>query len=185
MQDQDLDNLLRDWANAHLPNDEKRDEVLRSVPACPGNRVFRRPFRRVFIAALSGIAAAAMLLCVLTPPQPTKERITDISAPSGDDGKIRLSLIVLKQLPDSDSAFDFLEDTILVAEKNTLHELKLGEHRLFLWIYPLEKTLFFLDVGVDQAAETGIVAVPDRSQALHLQSNGDRFDVFVSVLPTS
>ena len=99
--------------------------------------------------------------------------------------KIRVSLIVLKQLPDSDTAVEFLEDTIMLVEQNNLHELALGEHRLFLWVFPLEKTLFSVDVGVDQAAETGIVTFTDRSQALHLQSNGDCFDVFVSVLPIS
>jgi len=45
--------------------------------------------------------------------------------------------------------------------------------------------LFSLDIGIDNVAETGIVAVPDRPQALQFQSNGNRFDVFVSVLPFS
>jgi len=103
----------------------------------------------------------------------------------GNDGMVRVSLIVLKQLPDSDTAFEFLEDTILLAGEKELHELELGDHRLILWIYPLETALFALDVGLDNVSETGIIAVPDRSQALHFQSNGDRFDVFLSILPNS
>jgi hypothetical protein len=106
-------------------------------------------------------------------------------AHSDGSGKVRISLIVLKKLPDSDIAVEFLEDTIFVAEEKTLHELELGEHRLFLWVYPLEESLFSLDIGIDKAAETGIAAVLDHPQALQFTSNGDRFDVFVSVLPRS
>ena len=182
MQDQDLDNLLCDWSNAQLPDDVQRDQILRNVLARPNSR----PFRRVLVAALSGIVAiAASLVFLLTLPPPRHIAIDCVQVDSNDDAKIRVSLIVLKQLPDSDTAVEFLEDTIMLVEENHLHELALGEHRLFLWIYPLEKTLFTVDIGVDKAAETGIVAVPDRSQALHLQSNGDSFDVFVSVLPIS
>jgi hypothetical protein len=47
----------------------------------------------------------------------------------------------------------------------------------------LEEALFSLDIGIDKAGETGIVAVPDRPKALQFISNGDQFDVFVSVLP--
>jgi hypothetical protein len=54
---------------------------------------------------------------------------------------------------------------------------------LFLWIYPLEERLFSVDIGIDNAAGTGIVATPDRPQVLQFQSDGDNFDVFVSVLP--
>ena len=181
MQDNDLDNLLCDWSNAQLPDDAQRNPILRNVLARPG----RRTLRRVLVAALSGIVAvAASLLLLLTPPPEQIVHHLDPVA-SNDDGTVRVSLIVLKQLPDSDTAVEFLEDTIILVEENNLHELALGEHRLFLWVYPLEKTLFSVDIGVDKAAETGIVAVPDRSQAFHLQSNGDSFDVFVSVLPIS
>ena len=190
MKDEQLDNLLRDWSNARLPSDEKRGKILRSVlensgnnTALPPSAVWRLPSS--YVAAISGIVAvAAMFLFLLTPL--LQEMSVNVPLTKFDEPeKIRVSLIVLKQLPDSDSAVEFLEDTVMVAEEKTLHEIELGGHRLFLWIYPLEKTLFSLDVGLDNAAETGIVAVPDRPQALHLTSNGDKFDVFVSVLPNS
>jgi len=119
------------------------------------------------------------------PPEQPVEILVVHNVQNDDDPKIRISLIVLKQLPGSETAMEFLEDTIFIAEKQQLHELELDGHRLFLWIYPLEETLFSLDMGIDNAAETGIVAVPDRPQALQFQSNGNRFDVFVSVLPFS
>ena len=183
MQDNDLDNLLRDWSNAQLPDDEKRNEILQHVFVRPQ----RRSFRRIAVATLSGIVAiAATLLFLLISPPPLELTVDGIPVTQNDEPeKIRVSLIVLKQRPDSDSAVEFLEDTVLVAEEKTLHEFDLDGHRLFLWIYPLEKTLFSLDVGLDNAAETGVVAVPDRPQALHLTSNGDKFDVLVSVLPNS
>jgi hypothetical protein len=201
MQDERLNNLLRDWANDQLPDDDTRDNILHSVlarsprpnPASPARTLpkgegTRRPLRWRIAAALSGIVAVAATILFLVTPSLPPEQIIDIPVvhnTQNDDQKIRISLIVLKQLPDSDTAVEFLEDTIFVAEKQQLYELELGGHRLFLWIYPLEETLFSLDLGIDNAAETGIVAVPDRPQALQFQSGGNCFDVFVSVLPFS
>jgi len=189
MQDKNLDNLLIDWSNAKLPDYKSRDKILRNVlrrqPADLRPPLLR--FRRIAIA-LSGIAViAATLLFMVTllPEQPVYESPFvhyDPVVPD-DDQKVRISLIVLKQLPDSDVAKEYLEDTIFVAEKQQLLELELAGHRLFLWIYPLEEELFSVDIGIDNVAETGIVAVPDRPQRLQFQSNGDSFDVFVSVLP--
>ena len=202
MQDERLNNLLRDWANAQLPDDDARDNILHSVlarsprpnPASPARTLPKgegmvRPLQRKIVAAVSGIVAiAATLLFMITPSLPPEQPVEILvvhNVQNDDDPKIRISLIVLKQLPGSETAMEFLEDTIFIAEKQQLHELELDGHRLFLWIYPLEETLFSLDMGIDNAAETGIVAVPDRPQALQFQSNGNRFDVFVSVLPFS
>jgi hypothetical protein len=181
MQDNDLDTLLRDWANEQLPVYDTREKILRSV------RV-RRPKQRFYLrriaAALAGFAVvAATFLFMITPPPLPPVKFVEVTTPQKNDDPIRISLIVLKKLPDSDTAVEYLEDTIFEAEGKTLHELSLGEHKLFLWIYPLAKTLYSLDVGIDKAAEMGIVAVPERTQALQFTSNGDRFDVFVSVLP--
>ena len=204
MQDERFDNLLCDWSNANLPEDETRAKILRGVlvrsqPAVPDfyrrppllrRPLLRSPFlRRRIAAALSGIAvvAATLLLMVSLPPeQPINIEIPVVQndpVVQDDDQKVRISLIVLKQLPDSEAAVEFLEDAIFVAEKQQLHELELGGHRLFLWIYPLEERLFSVDIGMDNAAGTGIVAVPDRPQVLQFQSDGDNFNVFVSVLP--
>ena len=185
MQDERLNNLLRDWANAQLPDDATRDTILRKALVRPP--LVR--FRRRVVAALSGIVTIAVTLLFMVTPSLPPEQPVEIpvvhNTQNDDDTKIRISLIVLKQLPDSDAAVEFLEDAVFVAEKQQLHELELGGHRLFLWIYPLEETLFSLDMGIDNAAETGIVAVPDRPQALQFQSGGNCFDVFVSVLPFS
>jgi len=199
MQNERLDNLLRDWSNANLPEDETREKILcgvlvRSQPAVPG--FYRRPplLRRRIAVALSGITvmAATLLFVVTLPPeQPINIEIANIAIPvvqndpvvQDDDQKVRISLIVLKQLPDSEAAVEFLEDAIFVAEKQQLYTLELGGHRLFLWIYPLEERLFSVDIGIDNAAGTGIVATPDRPQVLQFYSDGDHFDVFVSVLP--
>ena len=184
MQDDELNTVLRDWSNARLPDNEKRNKMIRSVLERPR----RRPYRRMITAALSAIVAvAATLLFLLTPPLENSSREPATVSPHtvADNiasENIQVSLIVLKQLPDSDSAVEFLEDTIFVTEGKKLHELELSGHRLFLWIYPLEKTLFSLDIGLDNTAETGVVAVPDRPQLLQFQSNGDRFDVLVSVI---
>jgi len=198
MQDKNFDNLLIDWAKNQLPDDETRDKILRGVlrPGSPhpnslpkGEGMARRPLRRRIAVALSGIAAiaATLLFMVTLPPEQFIEIPVVHNDPvvQDDDQKVRISLIVLKQLPDSDVAVEFLEDTIFVAEKQQLHELELAGHRLFLWIYPLEEELFSVDIGIDNVAETGIVAVLDRPQVLQFQSNGDSFDVFVSVLPYS
>jgi len=192
MQDKRLNNLLHNWANDQLPDDDTRDTILRNVLARSQPAGLRPPlvrFRRKIVAALSGIVAITATLLFLVTPSLPPEQIIDIPVVQNEqnegDPKIRISLIVLKQLPGSETAMEFLEDTIFIAEKQQLHELELDGHRLFLWIYPLEETLFSLDMGIDNAAETGIVAVPDRPQALQFQSNGNRFDVFVSVLPFS
>jgi len=188
MQNKDLDNLLHDWANDRLPDDETRDKILRNVllPTPAGLRPPLVRFRRIAVA-LSSIAviAATLLFMVTLPPEQLIEIPVVHNDPvvQDDDQKVRISLIVLKQLPDSEVAKEFLEDTIFIAEKQKLHELELGGHRLFLWIYPLEEELFSVDIGIDNVAETGIVAIPDRPRVLQFQSNGDSFDVFVSVLP--
>jgi hypothetical protein len=179
MQDENLDTLLCDWANEQLPVHDKREKILRNVLARPKRKMY---YRRRIAVALSGIialAATLMFMVTLPPPEPG---YVVISMPPKTDEPIRISLIVLKKLPDSDTAVEFLEDTIFNAEGKTLHELSLGEHKLFLWIYPLAETLYSLDVGIDKAAETGIVAVPERTQALQFTSNGDRFDVFVEII---
>ncbi|MDR0327538.1 MAG: hypothetical protein LBI05_04500 [Planctomycetaceae bacterium] len=189
MQDDRLDNLLRDWANDQLPDDITRERILCDVfaihhnPLPEGEGTTRKPIRRIVAAALAGIAVIAATILLIT--LPTKPVIDVPVAHSDDISKVRISLIVLKKLPDSDIAVEFLEDTVFDAEEKTVHELELGEHRLFLWVYPLEESLFSLDIGIDKAAETGIAAVLDRPQALQFTSNGDRFDVFVSVLPRS
>lgn len=184
MQDTDIDNLLRDWSNAQLPDDETREKILCEVLARPK----RRPVRRIYAAVLSAIAAVAatIVFTITLPPEPTVEIPVVLSDGSDEVEKVQtISLIVLKRLPDSEAAVEFLEDSIFVAQEQRLHELEMAGHRFFLWIYPLEETLFSLDIGIDNAAETGIAIVPDRPQALHFTSNGDRFDVFVSVLPHS
>ena len=185
MQDEHLDNLLCDWSNDQLPNDETREKILQGVSVRSEPADLRPPLLWKTAAALSGIiaVAATILFLVAPPPLPEPTAVVQVAPPQEADEKIRISLIVLKKLPDSETAVEFLEDAIMLAEGKTLHELKLSEHRFFLWIYPLEETLFALDIGIDKAAETGIVAVPDRPMALQLNSNGDRFDVFVSVLP--
>ena len=200
MQDNDIDNLLCDWSNAQLPDDDKRDKILRSV-LVRSEQTVTSPLRRqgsretrlkssVWIPAFAGMTmlltvAATILFLATPPPLPEPTMVVQVAPPQETAEKIRISLIVLKRLPDSDTAVEFLEDSIFVAEEKMLHELELGEHRFFLWIYPLDKTLFALDVGLDKTAETGIVTVPDRPLALQFDSNGDRFDVFVSVLPHS
>ena len=182
MRDEQINNLLRDWSNDQLPDSETCNKILRNVFAHPR----RRPLRRMVAAALSGIAAVAttLLFIITLPPEQPAESPIVIPVVQNNDSKVRISLIVLKQLPDSDTAVEFLEDTVFTAEKEQLHELELGGHRLFLWIYPLEERLYSLDIGIDKAAESGIAAVPDHPQALQFTSNGDRFDVFVSVLPS-
>ena len=193
MQNDPLTNLLRNWSNDQLPDDDTRHRILRGVL-----RPRRRPYRRIVVAALSGIlAVAATLLFLLTPPQiddsrqavdgrrQTADGSREVFAAQPSDANtenIQISLIVLKQLHHSESAVEFLEDTIMVAAGKTLHTLDLGEHQFFLWIYPLEESLFVLDIGIDNAAETGIVAVPDRTELLQFMSNGEMFDVFVSVV---
>ena len=201
MQDEQLNNLLHDWSNAKLPDDETRDAILcgvltRSQPADLRPPLLR--LRRVAVA-LSGIAAiaATLLFMVILPQIDGRRQTADGSkevvatqSPHTVVGNIQVSLIVLKQLPGSEAAVEFLEDVIFVAEKQQLHVFELGGlelagHRLFLWIYPLEEELFSVDIGIDNVAETGIVAVPDRPQVLQFQSGGECFDVFVSVLPVT
>ena len=192
MQDERLDKILRDWANTQLPDDATRDTILHSVLVHSQPAGLRPPllrFRRIAAALLGiGVVAATLLFMVTLLPEqfidiPIVQNVQNVQ--NDDDSKIRISLIVLKQLPDSDTAVEFLEDAVFVAEKQQLHEIELGGHCLYFWICPLETTLFSLDMGIDNASETGIVAVPDRPQALQFQSNGDNFDVFVSVLPFS
>jgi len=185
MQDEQLHNLLHDWSNDRLPDDETREKILRGVLERPRSVARYAPTGTLYIAAaLSGIAAIAVAFLFMATPILPPEPITEITIVQNDEAeKVQVSLIVLKRLPDSDTAVEFLEDTIFVAEKQQLHELELDGHQLFLWIYPLEEELFCVDIGIDKAAETGIVAVPDRPQKLQFQSNGDCFDVFVSVLP--
>jgi hypothetical protein len=201
MQDENLTTLLRDWANEQLPDDDKREKILHNVESARAGGIsppvldvfggdspagLHPPLlrRRRIAAALSGIIAVAATLMFMVTLPPPKIDVPAITKNKTDD-PIRISLIVLKKLPDSENAVEFLEDTIFDAEGKTLHELSLGEHKLFLWIYPLKETLYSLDIGIDKAAETGIVAVPERTQALQFTSNGDRFDVFVSVLPVT
>jgi hypothetical protein len=189
--DNDLDNLLRDWADDRLPDNEKRTQILNSVKI---DRVIaqirprrERAMRRMTAVLWVGVTITTLLMTMLLQychkmiKQPNP--VVDVAVIPKEEAPIRVSLIVLKKIPDSETAVEFLEDSIFVAEGKTLHELKLGEHRLFLWIYPLEEALFSLDIGIDQAGETGIVAIPDRPKALQFISNGDQFDVFVSVLP--
>ena len=178
-----LNNLLRDWANDQLPDDERRNRILR--------RVFERPrhrrYRRVVAAALSGIIAVAAMLFFLVTPPPTTTIVRE-SAETPQNSTIeeyRVSLLVLRRLGGSDSAVEFLEDTLFLAEDQKLYDIPLEGHRFFLWIHSLEEDLLALDVGIDKAAETGLAVPLDQTQALELQSNGDQFEVFISVLPHS
>lgn len=199
MNDKQLDDMLRDWSNDRLPNEEKRDHILRDVFA-PYRIVAEKPsswnsFRKKsWVAVSAGICVVLVILLLFRPapqvrlPAPADDSLIVSVAeddPQIGEQPIRVSLLVLRRVPDSESDVEFLEDAVLIAEKDRWNELELNGHRMFLWVYPLEKTLFSLDVGIDKAAKTGIVAGPDRTQALHFKSNGDLFDVFVSVLPNS
>ncbi len=193
MQDDLLDKLFREWSMDRLPDETKREKILRNVfdesltPVKKRSRFI--PCRqRTFIAVSAGlgIAVATILFVLFLQPDrmPGVPANVETAQNEVETAKepIRVSVLVLWRIAGSESAVEFLEDAVLLAEEQKLHEIELGGHRMFLWIYPLEKSLYLLDLGIDKTAETGIVAVPDRTQALHLNSNGDRFDVFVSVM---
>lgn len=96
--------------------------------------------------------------------------------------RFRISLLVLERDPGSESSVEFLEDTVLLARDQETCELDINGHKLFLWVFALEPSLFTFDIGIDNTGETGILAVQDRTKAVHLRSGEKEFDVFVSVL---
>lgn len=231
MQDDQLNELLREWANDQLPDAKKRDAILGSVFDLPrvavdGHSRNKPPYRSVWATVLAGTALVAMFIVFFPSIRSEKSQgpvdvsadmasmqneghnaklpisITNIedrewsskSSASNGSGVVQgtkapvepqshlVSILVLCRVPGSDSNVEFLEDTVLATTEQNLYEIKLNGHRMFLWIYPLEKTLFSLDVGIDKVAETGIVAVPDKTKAVYLMADGRQFDVFVSIL---
>lgn len=187
MNDDKLNRLLDEWASKKLPSSEKREELLDQVlhfsESKPMKRSGARFYRNGIVAV---IAAISIILIVALIPRPDPNVVVVPSPPSRESVPIRLSLLVLQRQSGSETAVDILEDTILSTKDQEICELSVGDRKLFLWVYALESNLFTLDLGIDrgtdQSSETGIVVAPDQTQAVRLRSNGDEFDVFVSVL---
>jgi hypothetical protein len=180
MQNDPIDTLLQNWSDTNLPDENKKEEILHNIFAQKNITIQKRVRPTLAVLAPTG-ALAALILCIFL-FQPAQETTSPIAQTKPDSNTVQISLIVLKRIPGSETNVEFLEDKIFVAEKEELHELDLSGHKLFLWLFPLEKELYALDIALDKATETGIPAVPDKTQALHLKSNGDVFDVFVSVI---
>lgn len=196
MDDKQLDDLLRGWSDAKIPDENKRENILNAV-FDEGNFAvdkgrFRKTSKRGMLSALAvGVAALAILFVILPvawksltsgEDDPEVETVRWENTGETETAPIRVSLLILRRLPGSEHEVEFLEDTIVSVESQAQHEVSAGDHKLFLWLYVLEPSLLTLDIGTDRSSETGIVAVPEKVQAVRLRSNGDEFDVFVSLL---
>ena len=189
MEDDKIDRLLADWSNAKIPEPKKGDKILRNTLFENELRLARsRKKRRASILALV-FGGAAIILLIAFAKLPRQSILTPIelsTAPPAAEASeksedIRFSLLVLER-NDDESAVEILEDTILTAKDQNVYERSIGGRKLFFWFLALEPSVFSLDIGIDNAVETGIVAVPDKTKAVHLTADGRRFDVFVSIL---
>lgn len=187
MKDDEIDHLLKEWGATNLPAAERREETIRRVLNDGGSEVSvsRRTRRNPMPLAALATTALVLLVCTVFVWKPI-ERNREIAKPQEivkvppKPESIRVSLLVLER--QGETAVEFLEDTILTTKEQEVRELSVGRHKLFFWFLALEPSVFSFDVGIDDVAETGIVAVPDKTKAVHLTSGDRRFDVFVSIL---
>jgi hypothetical protein len=189
-----LDNILRDWSQTKLPDEAKREKLLRdvlgqTVGQTPEQTVIekhpqpnRRHYAAWFVAATS-VAVAILFAVLMTTPQPPQPLLQQDIPLVVNIAKspIYVSLLILRHISDSDFAVEFLEDTVLVTEDQKVNEIDLNGHKFYLWLYALEPNLFTFDVAINNVTETGLTAL-DKTYGLHLKSNENEFDVFVSLL---
>lgn len=201
MNDEKFDDLLRSWADTKIPETERRENLIlnllnsndlapaeQPLAASPADAGLGRFFRKPLFWIPPVVAVLLLVLLFLFPKSPHEsphapkfvQHVEEDTTRQG--GMLRISLLVLRHEPDSETGVEFLEDVILTAENESLQEISLDGHKLFLWVFALEPALFSFDVGIDDMAETGILAAPEKTKAVHLRSGNREFDVFVSVL---
>lgn len=190
MKDDKIDGLLAGWSKAKVPEPERREEILRNVldENRLGATAAGRTKRISMLALISGGAVAVILLVfTVLPNRPAPTALETVERPTNpavqsprDPAEIRFSLLILER--SGETAVEVLEDTVLTATDQSLYERPIGGHKLFFWFLALEPSVFSLDVGIDNAVEAGIMAVPDKTRAVHLTARGRQFDVFVSIL---
>lgn len=203
MIDNPLDDILRQWSNEKKPNEKKRTEILKRLfepqaepqaePATVNPR--KKTFQKIPLVTLVSclVILAVMSVCVISTfferpekPERAPERIVVQDEMRHENSSpIRVSLMVLRRLPDSEFETEFLEDTVLVTEDQEVQEFTFDGHHFVLWVYRIETDLFTFDISIDKAAETGLVTIADRPQAMLMKSDGEVFEVFMSVLPNS
>ncbi|MDR1959422.1 MAG: hypothetical protein LBQ54_10355 [Planctomycetaceae bacterium] len=179
-----LDDILHDWAQTKLPDNEIREAILRNVLG--QKKIGKRPTPKRHHQAgwiTAAAIAAVMLLFVLDVPQqdtPIVQKPPVVTNIITKKEPIQVSLLVLRHLPNSDTAVEFLEDTVLVTEDQKVNTLDLNGHKFYLWFYKMEPGLFTVDVVIDDITGTDLI-VSNKTRGLHLKSEENEFDVFVSL----